>query len=119
LAGITEYSLVVLVSTLFVGASVETYGTYAKFEGMAEFNASFSALVVLASQAAVNGSSRSTLLVPSLVVSCEGGSFSVRSNIYRQTQRLPVGCDFAIEVEKGIHAFEFSAISSNLSLEVS
>lgn len=119
MAGITEYSLVVLASTLFVGASVETYGTYAKFESMAEFRATFSALVLLASQAAENGSSHSTLLVPALAVSCDAGSFRVDSTAYSESQSLPVNCNFVAELGSGTHTFEFFETSSNLTLEVS
>ena len=119
MAQIAEYSLVVLVSTLFVGASVATYDAYARFESASEAGASFSALLDLASQAIENGSARATILLPPSMISCNGGVFSVSSRGSVLNQTIPVDCNFTVEATSGFHTVRFYDVSSTLSLQVS
>lgn len=118
MAEITEYSLVLLVSMLFVGASMAIYGAYTKFESASEVSASVAALVPLALQAAETGTASATILLPASTISCSDGLFAISTSGSVQNQRLPVDCNFSVVIPGGIHIVRFFSYASALSLVV-
>ena len=110
--------MVILVSTLFAGASVATYGEFAKFESAAEASVSFSDLLTLASEAMENGTTTSTLFIPASTISCTGGVLSMTTTGSVQTQRIATDCAFQVEVSRGTHTVILTE-ASGLSMKVS
>jgi hypothetical protein len=116
---IVEYSLVVIVSTLFVAGSVLTYDSFSSFVSELQVRTEFASVTTLASQAMSNGSSRATLTLPSSVITCSGGSLTVSSGTAAEWGTLPVGCGFAVQVAAGAHVVRFTRSPSGLALSVS
>jgi hypothetical protein len=118
LTQIIEYALVMLISSLFAGASAVTYTNYKNIEGNVAFAAAFSGISTLAEQALANGSSHSNMLLPSSIVSCSGGILSLSSAGRTAMRSLMVGCDFSFVVTGGPHSLEFSYGNAMLMLQV-
>ncbi|MBI3841531.1 MAG: hypothetical protein HY297_06255 [Thaumarchaeota archaeon] len=114
-----EYSLVVIVSTLFVGGSLATYQAYSRFESTVEDRAAFSSIVDVARQALANGSSYASIAVPDGSISCSAGALQFESSNEALTARLPASCAFFAEFSRGRHVFSFSSLALALSLAVS
>jgi hypothetical protein len=115
---IIEYCLVVLVSTLLAAASLLTFGRFAASQIESESALSFSSLASLVDRAISNGTSRASLLLPSLVVSCHSGVFAVVLQNLQRIKTIPLGCNFSQEIDPGPHLVEFSVQSMTLSLKV-
>lgn len=115
---IVEYSLVVMVSTLFVGGSVVAYNSFSSFESGLQLRATFAAVSSLATQAIENGSSRASITLPDSAISCHGGSLSVTSGTATEGQDVPASCDFYVRVGGGPHIIRFREVSSQLELSV-
>lgn len=103
-----EYSLVVLVSTMFIAASILSFGAFSGFEGGVNLKAEYSALSTLALEAAGGGSSRAVLFLPQSTVTCEGGVLTVTSGSTSQGGGVGAACDFSVGVRAGVHAVAFS-----------
>lgn len=116
---IVEYSLVVMVSTLFIAGSVITYNSFSSFESGLQLRAAFAAVSGLASQAIVNGTSRASLTLPASIIRCEGGSLSLSTGTATERERAPMACDFVAPFNGGSYVLEFSTLSSRLVLSVS
>lgn len=118
MAEILEYSLVVLVSTMFVAGSVLSFGAFGSFETGVSAKNEYSALSVLAQEAAGGGSSRAVLSLPRSVVSCQGGVMTVESGTYSQKGGIGSPCNFAVSVEAGSHVVVFAEGRAGLNLSV-
>jgi hypothetical protein len=115
---IIEYSLVVMVSALFIAGSAETYTSFTSYQASIQLRAEFLAVSGLASQAVKDGNSSGTLSLPTSTLRCERGSLSLSAGSSIQSYNLPLGCDFKVDVSEGLHFIMFSAQSSNLALTV-
>lgn len=115
---LVEYTLVVMVSTLFVAGSVLVYGNFSSFESGLSLRASFGAVYALASRALGNGSAQATLSLPSSVISCHRGVLGVSVGSLSENGSFPMGCDFTYTVPGGVHTLLFRADASQLDLSV-
>ncbi len=113
-----EYSIAVMVSTLFVAASVMVYGSFTSFESGLQLRTAFQSVSGLASQAIADGSARGTVVVPSSTMTCIGGTLGFRSGESALTQELPVGCDFSVNLPAGTRTFVFSVAEGLLHVAV-
>lgn len=113
-----EYSLVVLVSTLFVAASVLSFGAFSSFEGGVNLRAEYTALSALAQEAVGGGSSRAVLSLPQSTVSCQAGVLTVASGSYSQRGGIGTHCSFSVAVQGGTHAVVFSEGPDGLTFSV-
>jgi hypothetical protein len=119
MAEIVEYTLVVMVSVLFVSGSIATYDSFSAFESSLQFRADSAALARLASQAALNGSSEATLTLPSSTLGCQGGELKFTSGTFSAVQGVPLACDFTASLTAGAHPVRFYGNGSELELAVS
>ena len=115
---VVEYSLVVMVSTLFVAGSVMTYDSFSSFESGLQFRADFAAVSDLVSQAVHRGSSSATISLPTSTFRCQDGSLTMTSGSSVDSLLVPEGCDFVLEVKGGSHVVDFIVQSSQLLLKV-
>ncbi len=115
---IIEYSLVIMVSTLFVGGSVVAYASFSSFESGLQLRATFTAVSGLAARALDNGSSEATLVLPDSTIMCVGNSLSVSSGTSTEGQTVAASCDFYFRVNAGSHVLHFTELSSRLVLSV-
>lgn len=113
-----EYTLVVLVSTLLVGSALATYDAFIGLESKVEGKAAFEALVELASRASSNGTSQSTLALPSGTIACNGGVLSFSSQGSSESESIPEGCSFSKKVSAGAHLTRFFLCSTGMCLSV-
>jgi len=118
MAEVVEYSLVVLVSSLFVAGSVVVYNSFTSFESDLQLKATFAAVSNLASQAVVNGSAMERLSMPASTIACLGSSMTVSLGSQGLSQSLPVTCDFDLGVSSGVHTLMFRAVGARLNLSV-
>jgi len=118
MAELVEYSLVVLVSTLFIAGSVVVYNSYSSFESDLELRATFAAVSSLASQAAENGSSMAELSMPATTIGCEGNSLIVTLGSKTLGQNLTTKCDFMLNIPSGVHKLLFKMGGTGLALSV-
>jgi hypothetical protein len=119
LAEVTEYTLAVLFSTILVGGSAVAYATFARFESTSEADASLSALVGLADEAALSGHASSTLLLPSSTLTCDGRIMSLTVGNATVSSALALPCDFVMRIPGGLHDVAFDYRGTGLLLEVS
>ncbi len=119
MAEILEYTLVFLVSTLFVSGSVVTYNSFSSWASGLQFHEAFSVISSLASQAMSNGSSRTTINLPTSSIQCHGGSLTLSSKSSSLSQSFPTDCSFSFNLERGAHTLIFTQESTQLSLSVS
>jgi hypothetical protein len=118
MAELVEYSLIVMVSVLFVAGSVMTYNSFSALESQLKFGGAYAAVTGLASQAVENGSSSGSLSLPMSTIKCEDGLLTVSSGQMSREQDLPVACDFNLHVSPGPHLLRFAVTSSRLILLV-
>jgi hypothetical protein len=118
MAEILEYTLVFMVSTLFVTGSVATYNSFSSWASELQFHEAFGAISGLATQALSNGSSRGTMNLPQSTVQCYGGSMTFGTKSFSSTQNFPANCSFSVNLEAGVHTLAFTGESSELSLTV-
>ena len=116
---LVEYSLVVMVSALFVSGSVLVYDEFASFGSGLSLRAAFDEVSAVASQSLENGSATATLTLPPAEVSCSGGVLSVTIAGSSLNGSIPTGCAFAVNVPGGTSTFSFNCVSSRLELTVS
>jgi hypothetical protein len=118
MAEILEYSLVFMVSTLFVTGSVATYNSFSSWASELQFHEAFSAISGLANQALSNGTSRGTMNLPPSTVQCYGGSLTFQTKSFSATQNFPATCSFSVNLEAGVHILAFTGESTVLRLTV-
>ncbi len=118
MAELLEYSIAVMVSTLFVVASVTVYSSFTSFEAGLQLRAAFQSLSGLASQALEDGSAKATISVPGSTLTCVGGTLELSTGGSTMTQKLPVGCDFSVGVPAGTRTFAFSVADGLLHVSV-
>jgi hypothetical protein len=118
MAEILEYTLVFMVSTLFVTGSVATYNSFSSWASELQFHEAFSAIVGLAAQALTNGTSRGTMNLPYSTIQCFGGSLTFETKSFSATQNFAAGCNFLVNLGTGTHTMAFAGGSSLLSLSV-
>jgi hypothetical protein len=114
-----EYSLVFLISSLFVAGSAATYGSFSAMESDIQLHQAFAAISRLAFQALENGSTRATLKLPSSTITCENGLLGVHTVTSAVSQNVPAYCLFEVHVSAGEHQLAFSERDSQLLLQVS
>ncbi|HEV2226333.1 MAG TPA: hypothetical protein VGR56_05955 [Nitrososphaerales archaeon] len=119
MAEILEYTLVFMVSTLFVGGSIATYTTFSSWASGLQFHEAFSVISGLATQALSNGSSRATIDLPASTIQCHDGALALSSKSTSSSQSFPTNCDFSFSLEAGAHTLAFTERSTQLSLAVS
>ena len=115
---ILEYSLVIMVSTLFVVGSVVTYSSFASFMSGLQLRLASASISRLAADAVENGSASGALDVPPSTISCQGGELNLASGGLTEGQGFPVNCDFSLKLQGGTHTFGFLFESQQLSLMV-
>jgi hypothetical protein len=118
LAEIVEYTLVVLVSALFVGGSVATYDSFSSFTSGLQLRLDSASVAKLADEAVTNGSAAMTLTVPPSTLTCQGGVLSLTSSGFSQSHAVSAGCDFRFSLH-GVQTLRFAYRSSQLTLAVS
>jgi hypothetical protein len=118
MAELVEYSLIVMVSLLFVAGSVMTYNSFSALESQLQFSGAYASVTGLASQAVENGTSSGSLSLPMSTIRCEDGILTVSSGQMSREQELPVACNFSLRVSSGPHLLRFSVTSSRLVLLV-
>lgn len=118
MAELVEYSMVVMVSTLFVAGSVLTYDSFSSFESGLQAKAAFASVSELASQALNEGESSGVVVLPRSTISCSGGTLTLDSGSFSVAQGVPCACSFDIEVTGGPHVVGFSKGPAGLSLSV-
>ena len=118
MAEITEYSLIFLVSTLFVAGSVATFDSFMTYETQVGVRADFAAISALASHAVAAGASEGNVSTGVSSVSCEAGTLSFASGSLTMSSNLPVGCSFRLSLSSGVHTLRFSMEPSGLVLRV-
>ena len=116
---VVEYSLVVLVSALFISGSVVTYDSFSSFASGVQLRAAASTLGGLALEAMANGTATASVTIPSSVVRCGGGVLTVSSDGMSEGQNLAANCDFSVTIQGGAHRVRFSYSESLLSMAVS
>lgn len=115
---LVEYSMVVLASALFAGASVATYSSFTRFEGDLAAHAAFSELSTLAMHAVDNGTSRSSISLPGGSIACHAGLLTFTTGALVLNQTLRTECSFDTEVTPGMHTVTFTEGSSGLLMKV-
>lgn len=113
-----EYSLVVLVSTLFVAGSVVSYGSFSDFETGVSLRSEFSAVSELAQRAVWGGTTSAYLQLPESTISCQGGTLAVSAGSFAQQTGVGVPCGFSIHVTGGGYTLRFDDGPRGLSLLV-
>jgi uncharacterized protein (UPF0333 family) len=116
---VVEYSLVVMVSLLFVAGSVVTYNSFSSFASGIQVRLTSSAVERLASEAIANGTSSATVAVPQSDIRCAGGVLTVSADGVSQGQALGAACNFSVSLTGGAHRLVFRYSSSQLSMGVS
>lgn len=114
---ILEYTLVVLVSALFVGGSVVTYGRFSAFMAGLQIKSDATVLARLAGEAASHGSAAAVISTPESLVTCNGTSLEMTSGGAAVAQTVPGACDFAVRLAAGEHTITFDYSASTLSME--
>lgn len=117
MAELVEYTLVVVVSALFMVGSVTVYGDFASFQSGLSLRAEFDAVSALASKAAEYGTARGMMSVPPSTIACQGGTLTVAVGSASMNESLPLRCRFALTFTGGVHTLEFRDDPSGLSLE--
>ncbi|MDG6902205.1 MAG: hypothetical protein JRM80_09630 [Nitrososphaerota archaeon] len=114
-----EYTMVLLVSTLFVAGSAETYSIFSGYYSGLEFRAASSSVFSLATEALAGGSAAGSVSVPRSTVSCSGGVLTFASGGTSRTEATGESCDFSLDVQAGVRAFDFAFTAGRLTLTVS
>jgi hypothetical protein len=119
MAEILEYTIVVMVSTLFVAGSVLVYDDYSSFESGLSSQVTLDAVSVLASRAIVNGSAAAAMSLPPTTLSCRDSVLSLKVGSSTLNESIPLGCNFTVAVPEGTHTVEFRTSASLLGVWVS
>jgi len=115
---IIEYTLVVMVSALFVTGSVAVYDSFSGLESKLQLEGTLATVSDLALQAAASGTSSATLSLPGVTISCEQSNLTIYSGSVEVAHSVPVPCDFTRTVGAGDHSLTFTVAGGALSLEV-
>ena len=118
MAEVIEYTLVVMVSVLFVAGSVYVYDSFSSFESQAQLRAASATVAALAYQAARNGSSSATVSLPGSTISCAGDTLRLSTASSTDAMASPLACDFEVTVTGGTHTIQFYSIQSQLTIRV-
>ncbi len=113
---ILEYSLVFLVSSIFISGSAAAYANFSAMQADLRLRATFAEVSTLAGEALDTGSSRGTVDLPGAVIACRDGTLSVSSGPTVMEQSIPGSCDFEVRLSSGSHQVAFSGSYSGLSL---
>jgi hypothetical protein len=116
---IVEYSLVVVVSALFVTGSVVVFNSFSSFESGLQLRATFAAISGVALQAVDSGSAKATMSIPASTIWCEHDSLTMSTGSATVAGDLPIDCNFSLNVGGGLHTLLFTRHSTLLSLSVS
>jgi len=115
---LVEYAVAFMASALLVGGSVVVYNSFTSYEVELQLKGTFSEVAGVAQSALLNGSARSTVLLPDSTIGCERGTFYVSAGAGTISQTIPAGCDFQAKVSAGTHLLTFNASSGMLVLAV-
>jgi len=118
MAEVIEYTLVVMVSVLFVAGSAYVYDSFSSFESQAQLRAVAATVSALVDQAVRNGSSTATLSLPSSTISCSGETLRLITPSSTDVVASPVACDFQVTVGAGTHTIQFFSSLSELTIRV-
>ena len=113
-----EYAVAFMVSTLLVGGSVVVYNSFISYEAGLQLRGTFSVVAGIAENALLNGSAKSTVILPESTIGCDGGTFYVSVGSGTISQTIVDGCDFQASVTPGAHLLSFSTSSGKLELAV-
>jgi len=116
---LVEYSLVFMVSMLFIAGSAVTYTSFTSYESRLQAQAEFASVSSLAAQATKGGNSHETLLLPESTIECDHGSLTVTVGSVTEAQSMAVSCDFTDRLNGGIHVISFTTGAAGLGLLVS
>ena len=111
-----EYAVAFMASTLLIGGSVVIYDSFTSYEAGLQLRGTFSVVAGVAESALLNGSARSTVLLPESIIGCDGGTFYVRIGSETMSQTIPAGCDFQARISAGTHLLSFNSSSGELEL---
>jgi len=118
MAELIEYAVALMASTLLVGGSVVVYNSFMSYEAGLQLRGTFSVVAGVAENALLNGSAKSTVLLPESTIGCDGGTFYVSLGSGTISQTIAAGCDFQARVNPGAHLLSFSTSSGKLELAV-
>jgi hypothetical protein len=115
---VVEYTLVVMVSVLFVAGSAAVYSSFNSLESQLQLRAMSATVSQLVAQAARNGSSLATLSFPDSTISCSGGALRLSTGSASGTLPSPLTCSFEVSVTAGTHVLQFFSSGSQLTMKV-
>jgi uncharacterized protein (UPF0333 family) len=115
---VIEYTLVVMVSVLFVAGSAAVYTSFSSLESQLQLRAMSAAVSALVDQAVRNGSSVATLSLPDSTISCNGDTLRLTAGSATGTLPSLLPCDFDVKVEAGAHELQFFSSQSLLTMKV-
>jgi len=118
MAEVVEYTLVVMVSVLFVAGSAYVYESFSSFESQAQLSAASATVSSLVDQAARNGSSVATFSLPSSTISCAGQTLRLSTATSTDVMASPLACDFDVTVSGGTHTVQFFSSEAELTIRV-
>jgi uncharacterized protein (UPF0333 family) len=118
MAEVVEYTLVVLVSVLFVGGSAYVYTSFASIESQAQLRAASATVSALVDEAVRNGSSLATISLPSSTISCTAETLRLSTSSATDAIASPLACDFEVTVTGGAHTIQFFSSHSQLTIRV-
>ena len=118
MAELLEYTLAVLVSSLFIAGSVGTYAAFSTFESNMQLKATFASVNDLAYTASIHGNARADLNFPPSTLSCAGGRLSLSTSDSVQSGTVPYDCQFTLILASGTHSVDFSVLGSKLIASV-
>lgn len=113
-----EYALALAVSSIFAGASVAVFNSYNGSSRVIDTGAALTSLMDLITEAEADGSSHSTLVFPSSVISCSSETLTVVSSGVNASNRIGLPCDFWMEIPAGIHDFTVTIGGAGLAIRV-
>lgn len=113
-----EYTMAVLVSSLFIAGSVGVYGAFSTFETDMQLRASFTSVSDLAYTASIHGAARADLNFPPSTLSCSGRNLSLSTGASVLSGTVPCECQFSLVLAGGIHSVSFSVVDSRLVASV-
>ena len=118
MAELLEYTLAVLVSSLFIAGSVGIYGAFSAFETNMQLKATFASVTDLANTASIHGTARADLNFPPSTLSCTGGRLSLSTGASVLSGPVPYDCQFSVNLASGTHSLSFSVMGSSLTASV-
>lgn len=118
MAELLEYTMAVLVSSLFIAGSVGTYGAFSTFQTNMQLKATFTSVSDLAYTASIHGTAQADLNFPPSTLSCAAGRLSLSTGTSVQSGTVPYDCQFSLALASGTHSVDFSVMGSNLVASV-